>query len=54
MGARKTNTEKLLWSVTQEENLDYSGEFWGGQMVGRVMPDCTLQGKSYRVVARGR
>lgn len=23
-------------------------------MEGRVMPDCTLQGKSYRVVGRGR
>lgn len=30
---KKTTTEKLSWSMTQESDPVYSGDFWGGQRV---------------------
>lgn len=36
---RKDDHKDVLCSVTSEKNLIYSGEFWGGQTVERVLPD---------------
>lgn len=37
-----------------EEKLIYSGEFWGGQTVERMVPDCIFLEKKCEVGGSGR